>query len=960
MHGHARVRLGRAPVLVALVVLLGAGLQFVATPTAHAAEGTFSLTAASVPATVDSGDTIDVSLSYQCVGAPGDVCSNARIDLPWNTPLDVFGNPLPPLPAVPAGSPPEVAGVTNVGATTRVLFVSPMTAGTAGNVVIRFTTHHLMTPGGTTYAATPLATADGGSTPFGSALSFTVLTPRLADPWTLHFNPGPFSKYRDTNYTITVDVCPGDFTGYEFIPGTFYELTFFDDRITVVNLPPQDVTVVSTSPSLVIRYQPTGFFTGCWSERFGGSLVIRFDRTQFGPADLIRWDIQRNATGNFVVPAGVSGAMQTVPDELALTHDLSWTPPARHPGGSATLNAVYNLFGNAPVRQVSGLITLPPDTEFEPSELSDAGFAGWLGTAGSLSVRFRDASFTVLETVSIPSGGTVAVPTGTRYVEPEWTIDPPVQPDFTLGLSIRGRVAPTAPIGGTVSAFSSAFADPAEHPPFPVSDSRTADLLVTDPIPVPGVEVSSAELGGGPKPPLTTGTVVVTAHNFGAVAYPGGFLTVRYPPDAIDLDVSSLEVVGGQPFTLLPGSPGLIRIRWDAPIPADTTFEVRIPATLRAFSYLDTSRSVTAFLGSADTATDLVLNPLVEPCGAGSRVSDEHDDDGDTRTDGDHACTNALALRTTRSVQLAVGHANRAAPADLWGPSVTLAGNGDDAEVLLRWHNTSSMPLELREAVWTLPALGDRLPSDPATDRGSEFGLQLLAVPSTFVERAPSPPALTVQVSESTNPCPDGTVTSCAGAGWTDPGLLPLDRVRSVRLSVSGPIAPDTEFGLVARVAIDPASLPDDSGPGAGDLGATALLTAYSSWSTWAVASDGSTGTGISADSGRITFLFETTPASQPGPGRPGAPGADPDGAGQGTGREAASSGRGNLAFTGGPFGMMLVPLALAAVGTGAALGRRRGTTRGHDAGARGGARAQVNRGRSRPGVAGDPCSSTR
>jgi hypothetical protein len=69
----------------------------VAASPAHAGEGTFSLTAASMPAAVDSGDTIEVSLSFQCVGAPGDVCSNARIDLPWNFPVELVWTISPPV-----------------------------------------------------------------------------------------------------------------------------------------------------------------------------------------------------------------------------------------------------------------------------------------------------------------------------------------------------------------------------------------------------------------------------------------------------------------------------------------------------------------------------------------------------------------------------------------------------------------------------------------------------------------------------------------------------------------------------------------------------------------------------------------------------------------------------------------------------------------------------------------------
>lgn len=914
-------RIGR---VAALVALLGAGLQMAAAPPAHAAEGTFSLTAASVSAAVDSGDTIDVSLSFQCVGAPGDVCSNTRIDLPWNVPFDVFGDPLPPLPASAVGSPPEVAGVTTVGATTRVALVSPLAAGTAGNVVIRFATHHLMTPGGTTYAATPVAVSDGGSTPYGSALTFTVDTPRRDDPWTLTFNPGPFLKYRDTDYTVAVDVCPDDFTGYEFIPGTTYDLTFFDDRVTVVSLPPRDVSVISTSPELVIRYHPTGFFTSCWGERLGGSLVIRFARANYTAGEHVRYDIRKDATGNLVIPGAVSGVMQIAADAMTLTHGLGWAPLNRHPGGSAALTATTDVFGNAPVREVRNLITLPPTSEFEPSQLSDGGYAGWLGASGNLTVTFSDPVFAPLGTTMVPSGGTVPVPPGTRYVELVWTIAPPVQPDFTLAVTIRGRIAPSTPVGGTVTAFSSAGAYAAEEPPFPVWDSITADLLVTDPIPVPGVEVRSPELGGGPRPPMTTGTVVVEVRNDGAVAYPDAFLTIRYPPEAIRLDPSGLEVIGGPPSTVLDTAEGIVRIRWDAPIPADTVFEVRIPAMLRPFSYLDTSRSVTATITSADEATDLALNPLTEPCSAGTRVADTPDDDSDGRTDGDHACTASTPLRTTRSVALAVGHSNRASATDPWDTSVTFSGDGDEAEVLLRWHNTSSMPLEVREVVWTLPALGDRRPSSPGTGRGSEFGVRLLAVPSVFVERAgPVLPLISVEVSDSTDPCPDGTHVSCAASAWASPGTLPLERVRAMRLSVSGPISPDAEFGIVARVGVDPASLPGGVGVGGLDAGAAEMLTAYSDWSTWARTSEADE---LALDSGRITFRYETAAGSPADPTDPdGDPDPGPQGGG-GSGRLEAASPRtagGALASTGARLVLALGGAGVAAIGTGRALLRR-------------------------------------
>jgi len=914
--------------VLAAVVLVA---PLVVTTPAHAAEGTFSLTAASAPTSVASGDGAVVSLSYLCAGAPGDVCTDAYVDLPWNTPNDVFGLPLPALDVAPVGSPPDVAGIEKVGATVRVRFTSPLPAGAAGNVLIRHTTHHVSTPGGTAYTATPLAVSAGGSVSFGSAIGFTVTTPNRDAAWDLSWNPGDPLVLRDLPRMVSVGVCPPDFVGYEYLPPTFVDLTIADDRVEVLQAPGPDAEVLSTSPSLVIRYRPQAFFTGCWNDRITQQLVVRFPSATFSAGEVIPYQVTVSAGGNQVVPSPITGSWEIAPDSLTAVQGAAWSQPSRHPGGSASVATDINVLGNALVREVTGTITLPPPGEFEPERFGAGDFTGWLGPTSSLTVRFLDGAMNELGTATVPPNDTVPVPPGTIHIEFRFEAGPGTRPSFSLGPVVFGRIAPTAVPGTTVTATFTATVTGVESDPPPVEVSASAGILVSDPIPQPGVEVRSPTLGGGPVPPGTGGEVVVEVRNTGAAPYPAAHLTLRWSPSVLQVDGNALTVDFPITHTVLEDAPGVLRIRFDDPIPADTSFEVRVPAVMLPFSYLDHSQRVTATLSSADDATDLVLNPLIDPCDGGERVDDHTDDDGDGRTDGDHACRNEMPLRTVRSVLLGIEHGNRKHDTDDWGTEVRFDGPADTAEVLLRWRNRSSVPVRIGTIVWTLPAVGDHRPDRPGTGRGSEFGVLLAGIPEMWGsdDRQPPPP---LSVSDAIDPCPDGTPASCDVTDWVEPYEMPLEQVRSIRINATASVPPGYELVVTVPVTADPATLASASGAGGGPSAAV-VRTAYSDWVTWSAATDTPEGEPVTGAASTIRFLIEATAPDDPdepgdpdGPGDPGDPGR-PDPVSE-TGLTPAvptSAGpAGPLAYTGASLLGALSAVGLTLLATGARLGRRR------------------------------------
>ncbi len=125
--------------------------------------------------------------------------------------------------------------------------------------------------------------------------------------------------------------------------------------------------------------------------------------------------------------------------------------------------------------------------------------------------------------------------------------------------------------------------------------------------------------------------------------------------------------------------------------------------------------------------------------------------------------------------------------------------------------------------MWTLPALGDRLPSADAP-RGSEFTPVLTAPVGVDV-------AAEVDYSTSPNPCrgevggPNVVGVDCDAPDWQPWGVHPASSVRSVRVRVLGGLPIGAAVEATATVAVpDEATLVDLMGPSG----------TASSWSSYA------------------------------------------------------------------------------------------------------------------------------
>lgn len=835
-----RRRLGAGMVLAGITVT---ALASVVGPVdqVQAAEGTVNITSTAIDKTVTwAGDTVVVSFSYSCNGAAGDSCTAVSATIPGVFGTDVFGQPFGALPAVGATTTPHVTGWTqdlSGSGDVTLSFIDPLPAGATGNVTVTYQTFGTSVPDGTVHTFIPQITSSA-NTVSGAPRSVEL----EADwSWRAYHGWHAGSTYFDTDYSMGANWCPNNWTGpisgSLYLPGSYLELVIKSPDVVVVDAgdrPGLTATVISNPTETIIRWEPTAFFQNCT----GTGYVVRFPASAFSGGETIEFELNAFGPGGSPDPAANTNGPQ-------LTSVTVVPPPpptlGGYKGASGTflqgsevewsLNVVVG--GGLPADEVTVVDAIPTGQELVRFNTGIANTPGWVSVEYSTSGAsgpWSSVPGSPFDRMSPQDVDASVLPDPSAVTHIRWNFGT-VAPFSIPGSRLVTRIPADAAVGTLITNCERVFAEFQGTPiwggePGPVSDyCRSITVEEATPRPFVQADVAPVVWAG------STEAVVIRGLNSGTGAFVAPRYSVILPPGFTYVPGSARPGGGSAPPSSVPEPtvsthpdfPGQQWLTFDPlvdAIPPQSSFlpatqELVIDVEVPPFDYTLTPQ-IRVWLGAMDPGA---ATPVVT-CDAMQTVTDVSDHDGDGQED-DLVCASWITVSTPRNVAADATH-DGTDGSEPWSTLVEVEpGAAVQMRALLRSRSTTRLgPSDL---IWTLPALGDRLPSADAP-RGSEFTTVLAAPVDVDV-------AAQLDYSTSPNPCrgevggPDLAGVDCDAPNWQPWGVHPASSVRSVRVRVLDGVPIGAAVEATATVTVpDEATLVDLMGPSG----------TASSWSSYA------------------------------------------------------------------------------------------------------------------------------